>query len=126
MAAKTSTGTAVIAAQSSLAASTYASPSSGCQSASQDLTTILGAMWTLRGTNGTAPGVGCSWQIDTSYDGTTWRQFQQGTFGITASTSYDIAIDMPFPTMYTRVTFFGNTTNTVTVSAELQKATGVT
>lgn len=126
MAAKTSTGASIITAQTSAAGSSYASPSAGCQSADQDLTTALGAMWTLRGVNGTAPNPGVSWQVDVSHDGSTWRQLELGTFGVTASTTYDAVVDLPFPTMHSRVTFFGSGTNAVTVSAELQKATGIT
>jgi hypothetical protein len=125
MAAKTSSGAAVIAGQSALAGSSYGTPSSNCQSASQDLTTSLGALWTLRGVPGSTLTTGCSWQVDVSYDGTTWRQFVLGVFGLASGALYDAVIEMPLPAMYTRVTFFGPSATTM-VSAELSRATGIT
>lgn len=123
MAAKTSTGTAVIS-NIGCSGGSYASPPVNCQSGSQDLTTVLGAMWTLRGVPGGTLTTGCSWQVDVSHDGSTWRQLELGTFGIAAGTLYDAIVELPFPTMFTRVTFFGSNAAT-NVWAELQKATGI-
>ena len=126
MATKSSTGTQVINGATSSAGSSYASPSSGCQSADQSQATNLGCLWTLRGTNGgTGPTVGCSWQVDVSYDGAAWRQYAGGTFGVANSTSYDAVVELGIAVMHTRVTFFGNTGQSVTVYAELQQATGI-
>jgi hypothetical protein len=80
----------------------------------------------MRATNGTAPGVGAQFQVDVSYNGTAWRAFANGIFPVTASTSFDAVVELPLPVMYTRLTFFGNTTNTVTVTGELSVATGIT
>jgi hypothetical protein len=126
LAAFTHTGAAVIAAQTSSAGSTYASPSAGCQSSGQDLTACGGAIWTLHFVNGASgPASGCVAQIDTSYDNSTWRQYGgQITAPIDNSAVFDAVVELSPPTMYSRVTFFGNVTQAVTVSAELQKLTG--
>jgi hypothetical protein len=123
MAAKTSTGTAIIA-NVACSGGTYASPPANCQSADQDLSSVLGAMWTLRGTPGSTLTTGCSWQVDVSHDGSTWRQFELGVFGLASGVAYDAVIDLPFPVMHSRVTFFGPNATTQ-VWAELQKATGI-
>ena len=124
--AATKSGSAVISAQTSSAGSTYASPSSGCQSSSQTMTTYYGATVTGQVTNGSsAPGVGTTAQIDISYDGSTWRQYTSWQAGVTASTSYQFAAVLDPAVMNWRITFFGNTTNSTTVSAEVEYLTGI-
>lgn len=106
--------------------STYAAPSVGCQSADQNLTTTMGSVWTLHFVNGgTGPTIGCSAQIDISYDGSTWRQFGGTiTAGTVNSAVLDVVVEIPPSAMHTRVTFYGNTGQTVAVSAEIENITG--
>jgi hypothetical protein len=120
------TGSQPVAGQTSSAGSTYASPSTGCQSADQNLTATMGSVWTLHFVNGgTGPTIGCSAQIDISYDGTAWRQYGGIiTAPTTNSAVLDVAVEIPPPVLHTRVTFFGNTGQAVTVSAEIENITG--
>jgi hypothetical protein len=121
MAIKNAIGTPVIVNASCIAGSTYDNPTASCQSASQDLTAALGALWTLRGVPASDLTTGCSWQIDISHDGATWRELTLGIFGLASGVTYDAVVDLPFSTMYTRVTFFGGSATT-RVWAELQIA----
>lgn len=124
--ASTKTGSQVINAQTSAANSTYASPSAGCQSADQSQATNYGCLWTGRITNGgTGPTIACTAQVDISFDGTAWRQHAQYLAGVTSSTSYDFEIEVPAAVIHTRITFFGNTGQNVTVSAEIEQITGI-
>lgn len=122
MAATKSYTLAIVNGVASAAASTYASPTSGCQSSWQDVTTVDHAMLSGIMVNGTAPTVGCTVQIDQSPDnGTTIRQFASITAGLTASTTYPFNVPIDGAVGYVRVTFFGNATNSVTCTAEIQK-----
>ncbi|MTK11607.1 MAG: hypothetical protein F8N39_05800 [Clostridiaceae bacterium] len=124
--AATKTGSVVISAASSAPGSTYAAPSSGCQSAAQSTTSSYGAMWTIRLSNGaSAPSTGCTVQVDVSIDGTTWRSFNAVLGGLSANTAYDFCIEVPAEVLSTRVTAFGNAGNAVTVYAELSQLTAI-
>lgn len=125
MAAPTKSGSAVISSQSSAAGSTYASPSSGCQSASQDVSTAFGALWTIRMTPAGTLGGGCTVQVDVSYNGTAWRKLHSLQSGLVSGTDYDACIEVPDDALYTRITFFGNLTAATTCSAELSKTTAI-
>lgn len=118
------TGTAVITGQTSLAGSTYASPSTGCQSAAQNQSANYGCVWTGRMTPGSGVTTGAAANIDVSSDGTNWRLFTVVSSG-TAANNFDFAFEIPAPVLYTRITFFGNTGGSVTVSAELHALTAV-
>jgi hypothetical protein len=127
MAAYVKSGSQPVASVTSAAGSTYASPTAGCQSADQDLTTKMGSIWTLHFLNGaTGPTIGCSAQVDISYDGTAWRQYGGIiTAGTGNNAAQDAVVEIPPPVMHSRVTFFGNTGQAVTVSAEIESITGI-
>ena len=113
----------IVSTVASTAGATYGSPSSGCQSSWQDVTTMDSAMVSgIMVNSGSAPTVGCTVQIDQSPDnGTTIRQLASITAGITASTTYPFNVPIPSPVGYVRTTFYGNATNSVTCTAEIQK-----
>jgi hypothetical protein len=113
----------IVNAAASAAGSTYASPSAGCQSSWIDLTTVDHALISgIMVNSGSAPTVGCTMQIDQSPDnGTTVRQYATITAGIAASTTYPFNVPIDGAIGYARVTFYGNATNSVTNTAEVQK-----
>jgi hypothetical protein len=119
MAATKATGS-LTASTASGTSSSYASPTSGCQSSWIALTTVDSCLFTGLMTNGgTGPTIGCSCQIDTSPDnGTTIRQYATIVGGVTASALYPINVTIPGAALYARITFFGNTGQTVTCISE--------
>lgn len=119
MAATKATGS-LTASTASGTSSSYASPTSGCQSSWINLSAVDSALFTGLMTNGgTGPTIGCSAQIDTSPDnGTTIRPFATITGGLTASTAYPLSVTIPGAALYARITFFGNTGQTVTCISE--------
>jgi len=81
-----------------------------------DLTGALGLSGTARITNGaTGPTVGCTFSLEVSGDGSTWRPWCSLTAGVTASTSYDFQWSLPPEILQARAVFTGNTGQAVTV-----------
>jgi hypothetical protein len=109
----------------SSAGSTYSSPSTGCQSASQDLSATYEATIFGRMTPGASVTVGCTAQVDISTDGTNWRQFCTVASGLTNGSNYDFAVKLPDEVSRARVTFFGTAGGSVSCDAWLTAITAI-
>jgi hypothetical protein len=119
--AATKSALTVLTSQSIAAGGTKASPAITVPSL--DYTTYsYPALLTLSVANGaSAPGAALQLQVQTSGDGTNWRDYGAPMAGdTTASSSYSWSFEMSRSTMYVRVVPYGNTTNAVTASAEMQ------
>src|SRR4051812_7964848 len=81
-----------------------------------DARTALGGVITTKVTNGgTGPTVACTVTVNIATDGSAWKLFQAATAGVTASTAYEFAFEIPAGVMYAQVVFSGNTAQAVTV-----------
>ena len=109
----------------SSAGSSYGSPSSGCQSASQNITGAYEAGLQLRMTPGSSVTTGCTAQVDVGDSDGNWTQLLSVASGLTSGTNYDSYIKIPDEASYVRVTFFGNAGGSVGVQAELNQITGI-
>lgn len=95
-------------------------------SATVNLSTSYSAIVLAKVTNGaTAPTLPCAATVNISPDGSTWRQYAQQTAGLSASTAYPMAFDLPISVMFAQVVFSGNTAQAVTVEALCEYVTGI-
>lgn len=115
----------VLASQSISAGGTKAAPS--ITPTVVDCRTYYGGLLTVIVTNGaSAPGAAIQLQTQVSADGTNWRDFGAPMAGdTTASSTYSWSFEIPRAAMYLRVVPYANTTNAVTVAAELEAVTGL-
>lgn len=129
MTATTKTYTALLASTSLAAGSTKAAP--GQTSSTANLTSGVGgagnnarATITCSLTNGSsAPGSPAQLVVQISGDGATWRDYAIVAGDVVASSAYTWAFPLPREAMYARGIAYGNTTNAVTVSFEIQVET---
>jgi hypothetical protein len=99
---------------------------SSTTSTTLDNTTGYGAIITAKVTNGSsAPGAGATATVNVSPDGSTFYFWAAQTAGVSASTAYSMAFDVPLHAIKAQVVFSGNTTNAVTVEAQYQQTTAV-
>lgn len=120
----TKSAVTVLASTSVSAGSTKASP--GATGSSIDCRSYYGGELTYKITNGgSAPGVALSLTFQSSHDGTNWYDYQTVAGDTTASSVNSGSIFLDQGVMYVRAIAYGNTTNSVTVEANLQAITAV-
>lgn len=113
-------------AASTLQASASNTAGGTTTSASLNLSTAYGALILAKVTNGaTPPTLPCNVTINVSSDGSTWRLYSQQTAGLTASTTYSMAFDIPMSAMFAQAVFSGNTGQPVTVEALAEYVSGI-
>lgn len=114
---------AVLASTSVPPGTTRTSPVAG---SAVDCRAHYGGLLTYAIANGaSAPGVAVSLTFQVSSDGATWRDLWTVGGDIVANSQNSGSIDLPRAAMYLRPIAYGNTTNAVTVAAELQAVTGL-
>lgn len=122
----TKTAVAVLASASIAAGGTKASPSTGGAGSSVNCTTYYGGELTWKITNGSsAPGVALSLTFQASHDGTAWYDYYTTAGDTTASSINSGSLILDRGVMYLRALAYANTTNAVTVEANLQAITGL-
>jgi hypothetical protein len=95
-------------------------------SGTQALSTALGILINAQVTNGgTGPTIGCTVNVYTSADGSTWRLFSSVAAGTTNSAVYNFPFLIPAEAMNVKVEFTGNTGQAVTVEAIGQELTSL-
>jgi len=110
----------------SLQASASNTAGSTTTSSTLDNTTGYGAIITAKVTNGgTGPTIACTVTLNVSADGSTFYQWATQTAGVTASTSYPMAFEVPLHAIKANIVFSGNTAQTVTVEAQYQQTTAI-
>lgn len=114
----------VLASQSLAAGSTKASP--GATGSSVNCTGYYGGELTWKITNGSsAPGAPAIITFQASHDGSNWYDYYTIGSDTVSSSVNSGAIVLDRGVMYLRVIAYGNTTNAVTVDAQLQAVTGL-
>ena len=108
----------------SAAGSTYAAPSTGCQSTSQNISGAYEAGLQIRMTPGSGVTAGVTAQIDVGDANGNWTQLLSVASG-TSATGYDEYIKIPDEASYVRITFFGNAGGSVGVQATLNQITAI-
>jgi hypothetical protein len=122
--ALTKTAVAVLASTIVAAGSSKASP--GLAGSAVDCRSYYGGELTWKITNGaSAPGVALSLTFQASHDGTNWYDYYTVAGDTTASSTNSGAIQLDRGVMYARAIAYGNTTNGVTVEANLQAVTAL-
>ena len=117
MTTRTASGTVILSSTTNTAGSTT-------NSSSINNTTGIGGSITWQITNGaTAPTTACAAILQVSIDNSTWVYGgQQQTAGLTASTTYSGVLEA-YDFLYYRVSFSGNTGQSVTVIAQSHQTT---
>jgi hypothetical protein len=122
--ALTKTAVAVLASTSVAAGSTKASP--GATGSSINCSTYYGGELTYKITNGaSAPTVPATVMFQSSHNGTNWYDYQVMAGDNVASSVVSGSLLLDSGVMYIRLIAYGNTTNAVTVEANLQAVTGL-
>lgn len=120
----TKSAVAVLASQSVAAGSTKVAP--GVTGAAVNTTTYYGGELTWKITNGaSAPGVAGAITLQASHDGTSWYDYYTAGGDTVASSVTSGSVLLDRGVMYLRAIAYGNTTNAVTVEAQLQAVTGL-
>jgi hypothetical protein len=115
---------AVLASTSAAAGTTKASP--GATGSSINCTSYYGGELTYKITNSSsAPGVALTLTFQASHDGTNWYDYYSVAGDTVASSVNTGSLILDRGVMYLRVIAYGNTTNAVTVEANLQAITGL-
>lgn len=118
MAAPTKTARTLVSSQSVNAGNTA--------SGTLDLTTRFGALLTAKIANGaTGPTAPCQVTIETSSDGTTYRELVVLEAGTANNGVYTFNVDLPASVMHAKATFDGHTDQAVTVECVAQELTSV-
>jgi hypothetical protein len=111
---------------STIQASTANTAGSTLNSTTLDLTTAYGAVITGTMTNGgTGPTIACTATCQVSLDGTTFDTWAAVTGVTTASAVTAFAFEVPLHVIKTRVSFSGNTGQSVTCVARAQYTTAI-
>lgn len=121
--ALTKSAVSVLASQSVAAGSTKAAPN--VTGSAIDCRTYYGGELTWKVTNATAPGVAGAITFQASHDGTNWYDYYTAGGDTVASSVNSGSILLDRGVMYLRAIAYGNTTNAVTVEANLQAVTGL-
>lgn len=120
--ALTKSGSNIVSSQSSSAGSSADAVNSG----DIDLTGAYEAVISGKVTNGaTGPTVGCTINLYVSRDTTNYHLFQSLTAGVANSGVYPFVFILPDPVLYAKIGFGGNTAQSVTVVADLDKITSI-
>jgi hypothetical protein len=90
-----------------------------------NLTTAFGGVVTAKVTPAGTLGVGCTFRLQISGDGSSWKLFSEQLSGLVSGTDYEFIVDVPPGVMYLRSVFTGNTTSAATVEAFFQEFTSI-
>ena len=89
-------------------------------------TSYYGGELTYKITNGTAPGTALQGIFQASHDATNWYDYSNTFAGDLVTSSVNSgSVLLDRGVMYIRVIVWGNTTNAVTIEANLQAVTGI-
>jgi hypothetical protein len=123
----TKSSVVVLASTSATATGPTTKASPGATGASINCTTYYGGELTYIITNGaSAPGVAITLLFQASPDnGTSWYDYAPVSGDVVASSINTCVIWLDQGVMYVRAIAYGNTTNAVTVKADLQAITAV-